>query len=486
MRLRELLKGWLDVPVRFKNLDIQGIACDSRAVRPGWLFVAVPGEKTDGHLYIHQAVQAGAVAIAGEVGPGRVLPALGGVPFLRVRSARWALARLAAAFCGHPSRELHVAGITGTKGKTTTCWLLDSILRSAGKVGGLFGTVENRIGSRSFAATSTTPGSLELQGWLRELVETCGTHAVIEVSSHAIHQQRIEGIEFRAGIFTNITPEHLDYHKSFENYLRTKTAFFEALPSSAFAVLPREEKASQFLAARTRARIVWYGSELEDGVERLRMPAEGLSFTWKGMPVQIRLWGYHNLMNALAAMSAAECLGIDRRTISLGIGEAKPPPGRLEEVPCRAPFRVLVDYAHTDGALDAVLKALRPVTPGRLITIFGCGGDRDRLKRPRMGRVAELGSDQVIITSDNPRSEPPQQILSEIATGLERPNDAVLVEDRREAIGLGIRMAREGDTILIAGKGHETYQEFQDHVVQFDDREVARAFLQEAVGTAGN
>jgi len=209
--------------------------------------------------------------------------------------------------------------------------------------------------------------------------------------------------------------------------------------------------------------------------------SEGLSFVWKGVPVRSKLFGYHNLLNLLAAMTVAECQGISRRDIAAAVGKAMAPPGRLEEVASAEAFRVVVDYAHTDGSLEAVLKALRPVTRGRLISVFGCGGDRDRSKRPRMGRVAELGSDQLIITSDNPRTESPENIIQDITTGLDCPNDAVVVEDRREAIGLSIRMAREGDTVLIAGKGHETYQELEGRTIHFDDREIAREFLNESL-----
>jgi UDP-N-acetylmuramoyl-L-alanyl-D-glutamate--2,6-diaminopimelate ligase len=220
-------------------------------------------------------------------------------------------------------------------------------------------------------------------------------------------------------------------------------------------------------------------------VERVRVGSEGMSFRWKGLPVQSRLWGFHNLLNCLGAMACAECMGFTRDEIVKGIESAVPPPGRLEEVATGGSFRVFVDYAHTDGSLETVLRALRPMTRGRLITIFGCGGDRDRTKRPRMGRVAEQWSDHVVITSDNPRTEDPEQIIREIAGGLERPDDAVFIVDRKEAIGLGIRMAREHDTVLIAGKGHETYQEFHDKKVHFDDREVARDFLSEVLRGEG-
>ena len=480
MRLIDLCKGWLDVPARYREHEIRGLSCDSRVVDKGHLFVAIPGERTDGHLYAEQAVNAGAVAVLGDK---RSREGMGvrdlGVPFLKVRDVRSALGELARAFYGDPAARLDLCAVTGTKGKTTTTWLLDGILNAAGKVTGLFGTVENRIAVDRFGASNTTAGCLDLHAWLKELTRKGGSHATIEVSSHAIHQHRTAGIDFDCAVFTNIAPEHLDYHRTFDNYLATKVRLFTGLRPGALAVLPRKEKASQMIAERTCADVVWYGHEAEDGVGDVQSTPDGIHFTWRGLPVQTNLWGYHNLQNALAAMTAAVCLGIDEQVIAQSMSRCKVPPGRLEEVHSAAPFRVVVDYAHTDGALEAVLEALRPITPGRLITIFGCGGDRDKTKRPRMGAAAEKGSDHVIITSDNPRSESPRAILEDIAAGLADANEAVFVEDRREAIGLGIRMARKGDTVLVAGKGHETYQEFADNTLHFDDREVAGEFLRE-------
>ncbi len=481
MRLVDLCNGCLEIPARQRNLEVQGIASDSRRVEPGDLFVALSGPSADGHVFARAAARAGAVAVLGERTVRHSSSKDLGVPYLRTTDTRRALGHLCDVFYGRPSRELDVVGVTGTKGKTTTTWLLDQILQSCGGRSALFGTVENRVASRTFAAKNTTPGCLDLHRWLREHVEAGGTHAVVEVSSHAIAQHRTEGLRFAAGILTNIAPEHLDYHKTFENYRETKLRFFAELPPTAIAVLSREEKSSQLAAKQTRARIVWYGSESQDGVEGVGVTSEGLSFVWKGVPVRSKLFGYHNLLNLLAAMTVAECQGISRRDIAAAVGKAMAPPGRLEEVASAEAFRVVVDYAHTDGSLEAVLKALRPVTRGRLISVFGCGGDRDRSKRPRMGRVAELGSDQLIITSDNPRTESPENIIQDITTGLDCPNDAVVVEDRREAIGLSIRMAREGDTVLIAGKGHETYQELEGRTIHFDDREIAREFLNESL-----
>jgi UDP-N-acetylmuramoyl-L-alanyl-D-glutamate--2,6-diaminopimelate ligase len=482
MRLVELGKGCLAVPARWRDLDVLGLASDSREVKPGYLFVAVTGEKIDGRLFASKAEEAGAVAVIGEKlsgpqgGGGNALDLLK-IPFLGVRDSRLALGSMAANFYGRPGNRLALTGVTGTKGKTTTAWILDAILRAAGKTSALLGTVHNRIGNRTYPSANTTPSSLELHRFLRDLCQEGGTHAVLEVSSHGILQRRLAGLDFRCGVFTNVAPEHLDYHRTFQNYVQTKVSFFAELSREAFAVLPRDEPVSSQIAALTKARVAWCGSESQDGVEHLRMGPEGMTWEWKGSPVRSRLWGYHNLLNILAAMTAAECLGFSRSEIAAGIETAVPPPGRLEKVNHAGPFQVFVDYAHTDGSLKTVLEALRAVTPGRLITVFGCGGDRDRAKRPRMGRVAEEGSDHVVVTSDNPRSEDPRQILQDIMSGLKRPEEAVFEVDRKDAIALGIRMARANDTVLIAGKGHETYQEFKDHRVHFDDREVAREFL---------
>ncbi len=474
MRLTDLGLDWIRVPPSVGGVEATGIACDSRAVRPGDLFVAVSGEKIDGHRFITDALEAGAVAVVGERRPDRIgYP----VPFIEVPNSRLALGHLSAAFYHHPSRVVSVTGITGTKGKTTTAWILASIFEAAGRRAGLFGTVLNRIGEEMIPAGNTTPGPLELAAYLRRLADRGGTHAVMEVSSHGIVQNRVAGIEFRCGIFTNIAPEHLDYHGTMERYLDAKATFFEGLGLDAVAILPRHEPASRIIAARTTARILWYGTGLEDGVERLANTDQGLSFILKGTQLYSRLWGEHNLHNLLAAVEAAHALGFDREVIARGIESAVPPPGRLEEIPNQFGMRVFVDYAHTDGALETVLRSLRAITPGRIITVFGCGGDRDRQKRPRMGRICERLADRIVITSDNPRNEDPYRILDEIASGLDRPFEAAIVPDRREAICLAILMAKPLDTVLIAGKGHETYQEICGRRYHFDDREEARAAL---------
>jgi UDP-N-acetylmuramoyl-L-alanyl-D-glutamate--2,6-diaminopimelate ligase len=486
MRLEEVLRGCVEVPPPLGKQEVLGLTCDSREVRPGWIFVAVAGEKADGHSFVARAAEQGALAVVVQEDRARSLglrPREGAAPILGVSDSREALGRLACNWHQTPMESLQIVGVTGTKGKTTTTWLVDSIFRSAGKLSALLGTVHNRVGSRLLPSDNTTPGCLQIHAFLKELAARGGTHAALEVSSHGIQQQRIAGVTFRCGVFTNVAPEHLDYHKTFESYVETKVGFFADLPASSFAILSREDPVSRRIASRTRARVIWYGAEPQDGVEDVRMAPEGVSFLWKGRRVRARLWGHYNLLNMVGAMAAAEQLGISRESIVSGIESAVAPPGRLESVDLGQSFKVFVDYAHTDGSLDKVLEALEPVTPGRLITIFGCGGERDRTKRPRMGRVAERWSDQLVITSDNPRGEDPRGIIEEIKSGLERPDEAVFEVDRRDAIALGIRMAKAGDTVLIAGKGHETYQEIKGRKLHFDDREVARLYLQETLAS---
>lgn len=481
MNLTELGRGWLKVSPRWKDLEARGIACDSRRVKPGDLFVAVSGGEVDGHHFIGDAVRAGAIAVVGERKP-RSWPRK--VPFIPVDDSRFALGHLSAAFYRHPSRAVEVCGVTGTKGKTTTSWILFSIFTATGRRAGLFGTVLNRIGEEILPSENTTPSALEIERHLRILADRGGSHAVMEVSSHGIAQERVSGIEFRCGVFTNISAEHLDYHGTFDNYLRTKARFFESLSSRAVAVLPRGDRAAEFIARGTSVPIQWFGPGREDGVERVRCEPDRISLTWRGIPLQSQLWGEHNLWNILGAIAAADAMGVDAHQIAQGIEQAVPPPGRLEEVKNPLGFRVFIDYAHTDSALRTVLMGLRPITPGRLIAVFGCGGDRDRTKRPRMGRIAEDLSDKVILTSDNPRGEDRDSILEEIAAGMERPFAAAMVPDRRDAIFLALRIAKPGDAVLVAGKGHETYQEIRGKKHPFDDRQVVREAL-ETISSGG-
>ncbi len=477
----------------FPDLEVTGVAADTRRVAPGHVFVAIRGHKLDGHDFAAEAVRRGAVAVVAERPLDGAIPA--GVPVVVVDDGRLALARLADAFHGEPSRRVRVVGVTGTKGKTTTTFLVRSIVRAAGRECGLLGTIAYEAFGRSTVSHNTTPDPVEVQSFLADLARGGAAHAVMEVSSHALCQRRVEGVRFAVAAFTNLKPEHLDYHRTMEEYRDAKGRLFESLGPEATAVLNADDEASARYAARTAARVLRYSArgarsavdvaadaiEVGAGGTRFRLLARGED----AVPVALRLVGRHNVENALAAAACGLSLGLDAATVRRGLEALPAVPGRLEPVEAGQPFRVLVDYAHTDDALAKVLETGRELlngAGGRLICVFGCGGDRDRTKRPRMGHVAERLADVAVVTSDNPRTEDPGAIIDEILRGLERPERAVVEPDRRAAIRQAVSMARPGDLVLVAGKGHETYQIVGDRVVPFDDREVAREALREVPG----
>ncbi len=461
---------------------VRGVTCDSRRVRPGDLFVAVPGARADGGVFAGEAVAAGAVAVICEA--PLALPR--DVPVITVSDARRALARLAAAAEGQPARALTMIGVTGTNGKTTTTHLVEGALRAHGGRPGVIGTIAHRFGSTVREAGNTTPGPEELHGLLREMVENGATAAVMEVSSHALAQGRVDGIRFDAAVFTNLTRDHLDYHVTEARYLDAKAELFRMLPASGVAVLNRDDDASEILAAETRGHVLWYGlrrgGDLSGEIQRadesgmtllVRTPMDRVL-------LRTRLVGAHNASNILGALGAALAVGVPLETAARGIAGIERVSGRLERVELPAPFSVFVDYAHTEDALSRVLTHLRAVTAGRLVVVFGCGGDRDRGKRPRMAAVAECLADRVVVTSDNPRSEDPLAIIGEILGGISR-RDSVLVEpDRRMAIARALALLEPGDTLLIAGKGHENCQIVGTERLPFDDRRIAA----EAFGSA--
>ena len=471
------LRGGLDT----RNPEIVDLTSDSREVRPGSLFVAIPGTRVDGTEYVGQATRRGAVAV---VAP-RELPLPEGVAGLWVRDARRAVSAAAAAFHGRPSRDLRVVGITGTNGKTTTSYILGSIFDAAGLASGVIGTTGYFVGDRHVAAPVTTPDAIRVQGLLAEMRDEGITHVAMEISSHALDQHRTRDVELDVGVFTNLSGDHLDYHRDMAAYRDAKSSLFRQLAPSATAVLNRDDGASRYFLNVCRARPLAY-SLGEGGGVTLRLTSMTLDGTTGEIrcptgriPLRTRLVGEHNLSNILAAAAAALALGLPRDAIEAGIEALEGVPGRLEPVDGEAGFHVLVDYAHTDDALRNVLRCLRPLVPGRLITVFGCGGDRDRTKRPRMGRVVERGTDVAVVTSDNPRSERPETIIDEILKGMEEPGEAIVSCDRRDAIYEAIRGAEEGDCVLIAGKGHETTQTIGGEALPFDDRLVAREVLED-------
>jgi len=464
---------------------------DSRRVGPGDLFVALSGRRADGHEFVAAAQEAGAAAAAVE----RPVDLKRPMPQVVVPDAREALGLAAHALAGDPTGRLMVCGVTGTSGKTTTTYLVRSILERAGWPTGILGTISCVIGDREIPSTMTTPDADELARYFAEMVEEGLKAAVMEVSSHALDQRRTAGIRFRVGVFTNLTAEHMDYHPTMEHYRDAKGLLFAGLSDAASAVLNADDPTSVFYKKGCRARVRWYGldAKAEIRAEGVRMSLAGSRFTLvtpRGrIDVRMPLVGLHNVRNGLAAAGVGEALDLPLETIAAGLEDVKTVRGRLESVePATAggsdpgepgPFTVLVDYAHKTDALQHSLSAVRDLLDGkgRLIVVFGCGGDRDRTKRPAMARVAETLADRVIVTSDNPRSEKPQAIADEIVSGFSSLEKVTVELDRRSAIALAIGEARPGDVVVIAGKGHETYQIIGDVTRPFDDREVAAEIL---------
>lgn len=476
--------------------EVGGIHSDSRRVRQGDLFVAVRGEKLDGHEFIGDAVEAGASVVVCE----RILGAFPGVTQVRVADARRALAQLAGRFHGAPSEGMRVIGITGTNGKTTTSWLLASILEAVGMPTGVVGTIAYRIGSRELPAPNTTPPADDLQELLAQMLHSGMKAVVMEVSSHSLVQRRVDGVAWDAGIFTNLTQDHLDYHGDMGAYFEAKKLLFQQLgggcKTRCAAILNADDPKSELLSGVIRAgvRVVRYGAHpsAEVRAEAVEHSVAGSRFTLvaggQRIDIATPLCGAHNILNCLAAAAAAVALDLDLPAIKRGIESLRSVPGRLERLtvaPGAGDFAIFIDYAHTDDALRKVLTTLRPLTRGRLISVFGCGGNRDTTKRPLMGRVASELSHYSVLTTDNPRHEEPSAILQQIAAGFEARDNYEIVPDRRAAIRAALVMARDGDVILIAGKGHETYQEVAGTRSPFDDRKVALDLLEELRGGAG-
>ncbi|PYL87789.1 MAG: UDP-N-acetylmuramoyl-L-alanyl-D-glutamate--2,6-diaminopimelate ligase [Verrucomicrobia bacterium] len=478
------------IPVRqvIGPLDraVESIAYDSRRVQRNGLFVALRGEKNDGHEFIGQAIENGASVIVAEREEKNPRATC-----LLVENTRTALADLAATFYGLPARRLKLAAVTGTNGKTTTTFLIKHICEKAGLRCGLIGTVRYEIGERVLPAARTTPESLDLQELLAQIANAGCRAAAMEVSSHALTQERVRGLEWDVAVFTNLTQDHLDYHGTMENYFESKAKLFTQLTQQQkkrkpVAVVNMDDRYGEQLLDKidTKISVVTFGMgvradfrasnyRMEFGGTSYQLDARGKSYL-----VRLPLIGRFNVANSMAALAAANALGLNLREAVLSLGKSPQVPGRLEMVPAKRQFQVFVDYAHTPDALLNVLKTLRQLEPGRLIVVFGCGGDRDRQKRPLMGRIADQNADYSIITSDNPRKEDPNAIISEIEKGF--GSDCYeKVTGRAEAIVRAIAVAQPRDIILIAGKGHETYQEFADHTVPFDDIQVARRAIED-------
>lgn len=480
MELERILKG-IDYKCKdpITGCDISEIVSNSKDARQGSLFVAVKGPNVDGHDFIEDAMRNGAKVVLCE----RDFSALDGTIKVLTHDSKLALFKAASSFYGNPTLKLKLIGITGTNGKTTTAFLIRAILEEAGMGCGMIGTVDYKLGTRTLISKNTTPGILELEGLFAEMVSNNLTHVAMEVSSHSLEQDRVSGLRFDVGCFTNLTQDHLDYHKDMEGYFQAKLKLFSALNDNACCVTNLDDPYGKRVIAASSSKLITYSLNDKSAdifVHSIKMDMHGTSFSISSphgeLDIKTPLVGKHNIYNILASFGSVSPFNIRPELIKKAVEKFKGAPGRLEAVPTNKPFRVFVDYAHTDDALKNVLITLKGIATSRIITVFGCGGDRDRLKRPKMGRVATELSDYCIITSDNPRSEEPLSIIDEIKKGIASNNYEIHV-DRYEAIRRALEIAKKDDIVLLAGKGHEVYQIYKDRTIPFDDREVARELL---------
>ncbi|MBI3210614.1 MAG: UDP-N-acetylmuramoyl-L-alanyl-D-glutamate--2,6-diaminopimelate ligase [Candidatus Solibacter usitatus] len=487
MELGAVLEG---VPLRggvsaaLRGRAVQGLEYDSRRVGAGSLFVAFAGAKSDGRMFAAQAMEKGALAVMSEF----AAPAGYAGPWIQVEHGRRALALACRNFYGPPERDLSLNGFTGTNGKTTSSLLLDSLFRKAGKTTGVFGTIGNTIAGEWEPAINTTPESLDLYRMFEKLRARGGTHVSMEVSSHALFLGRTHGLAFHTAVMTNLSQDHLDLHGTIEDYFAAKQQLFVSNGASAprFAAINADDEWARRIRTESATQVLTYGLSEDASVraEEITSGFEGLSFTLRhggvSLPLRSALVGTINVYNILAACTAGIAHGLDVEMIAAGITECNAVPGRFERVDEGQPFLVIVDYAHTPDALRNAIAVARDLKPRRVITLFGCGGDRDRSKRPLMGMAAGELSDFVVLTSDNPRSEDPLNVINDALVGLRRFDTPHYVElDRAKAIRMAVDEAKEGDLILVAGKGHETYQVQKDQTIDFDDREETRRILRE-------
>jgi len=479
MKLAELISGLaIEEPRHGAELEVTDLAYDSRAAGPGTLFFCVTGLTRDGHEFAPEAVERGAAALVVE------RPLELDVPQVRTADARAAMAPLAARFFGDPTEQLELVGITGTNGKTTTAFLLHEILEADGRQCGLLGTVKRIVGGVEEDVERTTPEAIDLQRTFRRMLDAGDRACAMEVSSHALSLHRTEHVHFDCATFTNLTQDHLDFHADMEDYFQAKRLLFAAGPGRAIVNL--DDTYGRRLASEFECLTYSVEGAAEAGLRAsaISFDAGGARFTVRGLDGEVevttRLPGHFNVANALAALAASQALGVGAKVAIEALAGADRVPGRFEPVEAGQPFTVLVDYAHTPDSLENVLRAARRLTGGKLISVFGCGGDRDREKRPRMGRIGAELSDLAVVTSDNPRSEDPEAIIAEVVAGSGPDTEGVRVEpDRRVAISVALAAAEPGDVVVIAGKGHEQGQEFKDgRVIPFDDREVAREELE--------
>ena len=477
MRLNQLLAGVALTERRAGDVECSGICYDTRTMEPGCLFVALPGYKTDGHKYIAQALEQGAAAVLCQHPPE------GEGPWLVTPDARAALAAVSANWFGHPARDMTLLAVTGTNGKTTTTYLLKAMLEGVlGARVGLIGTNQNMVRDEVLPAHRTTPESWEVQQLLREMADAGCTHVVMEASSHALVLHRLDGLRFRAGIFTNLTQDHLDFHGTMEAYRDAKGLLFR---QSDTAVLNLDDEAGRYFARTVAVPRLTYSERRDEAdltAKNLRLFPDRVEFeaVAAGAISRVRLPipGGFTVYNALGVLTCGLALGLPLADCADALAKAPGVKGRIEVVPVPADFAVIIDYAHTPDALENILTTVRDFTAGRVICLFGCGGDRDRTKRPQMGAIAGSLADVAVVTSDNPRTEEPEAIIRDILPGLEGTAAQVVVEpDRRAAIRRALSLAKPGDTVVLAGKGHETYQEVGTRVLHLDEREEVAAYF---------
>lgn len=495
MKLGELLKGVASAHGAAGEVEITHLTSDSREVQEGSLFICVKGFKVDGHHYLAEVTKRGARAVLVERSPeGRLAK---GVPVIVVPDTSKLLSPLAARFFGNPTDQLRMIGVTGTNGKTTTTYLLERMLREAGREVGVIGTIQYRMGSQTIPASHTTPQAIPLQRTLSEMKRLGASHVVMEVSSHALALHRVVDCEFDGAVFTNLTQDHLDFHQTMEAYGEAKRKLFTSLTqsprkavASKYAVVNADDDFSSVLTKGLTVPVWTYGIRRDAMVRAVEVTSTrsgitfGLRLPSAAVTLKMKLRGRHNVENGLAAVACGLAEGLDLGVMEKALAECPGAPGRLEWIEEGQPFMVVVDYAHTPDALRKTLEAVKEFNPKRILTVVGCGGDRDRGKRPLMGRIATEWSHLTFLTSDNPRSENPEEILNEIEAGVAPGSRWVREADRERAIGQAVSEAQPDDLVLIAGKGHETYQIIGPQILPFDDREVARRYVRDRSGNS--
>ncbi|MGI5998118.1 MAG: UDP-N-acetylmuramoyl-L-alanyl-D-glutamate--2,6-diaminopimelate ligase [Lutispora sp.] len=485
MKLSELMEN-INILRYHGDLDreIEGITYDSRQVSKNYLFICIKGSHSDGHSYIDQAIEKGAVAILVDKDIEK-----DGVTIIQVENSRVAMPMIGANFYGNPSDKLKLIGVTGTNGKTTTTYLIKSILQQAEKKAGLIGTISIDIGNIKIESTRTTPESVDLQRIFHDMIANDAEYGVMEVSSHSLEFGRVDQCIFQIGVFTNLTQDHLDFHKNFENYRKAKEKLFYKTKKA--NIINNDDEHGRIICGYIRdldVPIITYGIDNKADImaEDIKIDDRGIEFKLVTPDyetvIRSSIPGKFSVYNCLAAASVAYVEGIDKETISKGIENLKFVPGRSEVLSLDKPYRIIIDYAHAPDGLENILNAIRHYAKGRIITVFGCGGDRDKAKRPIMGKIAGKLSDYVIVTSDNPRTEDPYEIIAQIEEGIKTTScDYICIENRKNAIRHAMMIAEASDIILLAGKGHETYQVLKDKVIDFDERVVVKELIEEGI-----